>query len=243
MLSFQNAEKLCLALDVDHRDEALRFVNLLKDHIRFFKIGFQLFLSEGPKIVDDIKKIGGRVFLDLKFYDIPNTVANAAKMATKYGIDIFDVHASGGKEMMVAAVDAANEESYKLNIIRPIILAVTVLTSIDDNILCNELHISDNAINHVVHLANIAKSSGLSGVVSSPKEASIIRKDLGDDFLILTPGIRPSWSASKDDQKRITTPRQAIKAGADIIVLGRPILKADDPLEASMAILNDISTI
>jgi orotidine-5'-phosphate decarboxylase len=237
----KNSEKLCLALDLDCPDEALRFVNLLKDYIGFFKIGFQLFLNEGPKIINDIKKLGGRVFLDLKFHDIPNTVANAAKVATKCGVDIFNIHASGGREMMTSAVKAAKEESFKLNIKPPIILAVTVLTSLDDMILHNELHIQDNALNHVVHLAKLAKSSGIDGVVSSPKEAAAIRKNTGNDFVILTPGIRPSWSASKDDQKRITTPKQAIEEGANIIVLGRPILKADDPLEATKKILHEIS--
>jgi orotidine-5'-phosphate decarboxylase len=235
----QNKERICLALDVDSLDEGLKLVKLLKDYVGIFKIGVHLFTKEGPKAVEKIIKIGGKVFLDLKYHDIPNTVANAARMATKMGVYMFDVHSSGGSEMMKATVDAVNEESEKNNLPKPIILAITVLTSLNDEILNNELKISNNVQKQVIQLAKLAKSSNIDGVVASPKEITVIRKACGKDFTILTPGIRPAGSG-EDDQKRITTPSDAIKLGADFIVIGRPILKAKDPVEASNKILSEI---
>ncbi|MFZ3138993.1 MAG: orotidine-5'-phosphate decarboxylase [Thermodesulfovibrionales bacterium] len=234
-------EKLCLALDVDSLSEAKKIVKSLKDYVGIFKIGFQLFTKEGPKAVEAIKNIGGKVFLDLKFHDIPNTVAGAAKMATRLGVYMFNVHAAGGSEMMRAAVEAVKEESQKSSVSEPIVLAVTVLTSINDEILSKELRVNYDVRDQVVHLAKLTQSSKVHGVVASPKEITHIRKRCGDDFIILTPGIRPSWSAGKDDQKRITTPGDAIRLGANYIVVGRPILKAERPVEAAKNIVQEIA--
>jgi orotidine-5'-phosphate decarboxylase len=236
----QAKDRLCVALDVDSLTEAKKIVKRLKDYVGVFKIGFQLFTKEGPKAVEAIKKLGGNVFLDLKFHDIPNTVAGAARMATRLGVTMFNIHAAGGSAMMCAAVDAAGDEAVKLGVERPIILAVTVLTSINDEIIKDELCVKNNVKKQVVHLAKLAQAAKLSGVVASPKEIVAIRDECGDNFLILTPGIRPAWSAGKDDQKRITTPADAVSMGANYIVVGRPILKADKPEEAAMKILQEI---
>ncbi len=236
----QAKEKLCLALDVDSLSKAEEMVRLLKDYVGIFKIGLQLFTKEGSKTVETIKNIGGNVFLDLKFHDIPNTVGNAARMATKMGVYMFNIHAAGGSEMMRAAVEAVKEESQKSSFPNPIILAVTVLTSINNAILSKEMNINCGVKDQVLHFADLAQSSQVSGVVASPEEISAIRNKCGNDFIILTPGIRPIWSTAKDDQKRVTTPGEAIKLGADYIVIGRPILNARDPVEASNEILTEM---
>jgi len=239
----QVKDRLCLALDVDSLDEAIKFTKLLKDTIGVFKIGSQLFTKEGPKAVKAITDNGGKVFLDLKFHDIPNTVANSVRMAAQLGVHMLNIHASGGSEMMSAAAEALGDESQKLGIPTPILLAVTVLTSINQNIIKNELGINRQLEDHVVHLAKLAKNSGMAGVVASPIEISKIRKSCGTDFVILTPGIRPAWSLNKDDQKRITTPGEAINRGANYIVIGRPILKASNPLQAAKKVIEDMEDV
>lgn len=241
MIKKHTKDSLCLALDVDRLSEAKKIVKNLKDFVGLFKIGSQLFTREGPKTVEAINNLGGKVFLDLKFHDIPNTVAHSARMATQLGVYMFNIHSAGGSDMMRAAVDAVEEESEKRNLPRPIILAVTVLTSINDDILSKELRIDYSVKSQVIYFAKLAQRAKVSGVVASPKEISAIRKACGNDFIILTPGIRPLWSASKDDQKRITTPRDAISLGADFIVVGRPILKAENPARAAEKILAEIS--
>jgi len=233
---------LCLALDVDELEEAIKIARLLKEHVGLFKIGPQLFTKEGPKIVDTIKNIGGEVFLDLKYHDIPNTVANSVRMATRLGVYMLNIHASGGREMMRAAVEAVEEESQKRSLCKPIILAVTVLTSLNDNILSEELRIKHDVLSQVIHLAKIAQSAGINGCVASPKEILGVREACGQNFIILTPGIRPSWAQRPDDQKRITTPKEAARRGADFIVIGRPILAASDPVEAAEKVLGEIVT-
>lgn len=233
-------EKLCLALDVDTLSKAKEMVRLLKDYVGVFKVGLQLFTKEGPKTVETIRNLGGNVFLDLKFHDIPNTVGNAARLATKMGVYMFNIHAAGGSEMMRAAVEAVKEESQKSSIPKPIILAVTVLTSINNAILSKEMNLNGEVKDQVMHFAELAQSSKVPGVVASPEEISAIRNKCGSDFIILTPGIRPIWSTAKDDQKRVTTPGEAIRLGADYIVIGRPILNANDPVEASAKILTEM---
>ncbi len=234
-------EKLIIALDVSNPKEAIDIVDRLSDFSSVFKVGFELFVSAGPKIVDDIQKRGKKVFLDLKFHDIPNTVNRVAIAAARLGVYMFNVHASGGLDMMKGCAEAVSDICVKENIVKPKIIGVTVLTSIDDNILKNELFVSHGVKSQVRHLASLAKKAGLDGVVASPQEISMIKKHCGDDFLVVTPGIRPSWVAP-DDQKRTATPKEALKNGADYIVMGRGILKQEDPVRALELISLEILT-
>jgi orotidine-5'-phosphate decarboxylase len=232
-------ERLVLALDVDDFKKAEELVGKLSDYVGVFKIGNQLFTAEGTKVVNMINERGGKVFLDLKFHDIPNTVARAAEVATKLGVYIFDIHTSGGYEMMKAAAEATKKISLALGILKPLILGVTLLTSVNQEILEKDLGIKKRLEEQVVHLAKLAKAAGLDGVVASSREIKEIRKACGKDFLILTPGIRPAGKSS-DDQKRIMTPREAIKLGADFLVIGRPIRSAVNPVEAAKEILREM---
>ena len=214
-------------------------VEKLGDYVGVFKVGNQLFTAEGAKVVNMINKRGGKVFLDLKYHDIPNTVALAAEVATKLGVYVFNLHTSGGYEMMKAAVEASKEVSLNLGIRKPLILGVTLLTSINQEILEKDLGIKRRLEEQVVHLAKLAKTAGLDGVVASSWEIKEIRKACGENFVILTPGIRPAGKSS-DDQKRVMTPREAIKLGADFLVIGRPIRNASNPVEAAKEILNEM---
>jgi len=232
-------ERLVLALDVDDFKKANELVGKLSDYVGVFKIGSQLFTAEGAKVVNMVKEKGGKVFLDLKFHDIPNTVARAAEVATKLGVSIFNVHTSGGYEMMKAAAEATKKISVMLGIIKPLILGVTLLTSINQEILEKEIGIKKGLEEQVVHLAKLAKAAGLDGVVASSWEIKEIRKACGEDFVILTPGIRPAGKSS-DDQKRIMTPWEAVKLGADFLVIGRPIRNAANPVEAAKKILREM---
>lgn len=233
-------QKICLALDIDNSEDALRIVGLLKDYVGVFKIGSQLFTKVGPKIIEDVNNLGGEVFLDLKYHDIPNTVANAVRMATKMGVRILTIHASGGNDMMRAAAKAAEAESKGSKVRRPILLAVTVLTSMTNRMLSEELRIKHDVLSQVVHYAALAKTAGIDGCVASPKEILAIRKKCGNNFVILTPGIRPAWSTEKDDQKRIMTPSEAIKLGSNFLVIGRPFLNAEDPVKAAKRVLDEL---
>jgi orotidine-5'-phosphate decarboxylase len=232
-------ERLVLALDVDDFKKADELVDKLSNYVGVFKIGSQLFTAEGAKVVNMINERGGKVFLDLKFHDIPNTVARAAEVATKLGVYIFNVHTSGGYEMMRAAAEASEKISLALGVRKPLILGVTLLTSINQEILEKEIGIKKRIEEQVVHLAKLAKTAGLDGVVASSWEIREIRKACGEDFIILTPGIRPVGKSS-DDQKRIMTPREAIKLGADFLVIGRPIRDASNPVEAAKEILREM---
>ncbi len=232
-------EKIIFALDVDHFADAQRWVNLLKDHIGLFKVGKQLFTHAGPKVVDMIRQKGQKVFLDLKYHDIPNTVARAGEEATKLNVSMFNLHALGGIEMMKKTVEASRAAAKTLGLPKPTILAVTILTSMDENAL-REVGIQDSVMEEVGRLAALAAKAGVDGVVASPQEIRIIRARCGEKFLIVTPGIRAP-SDKKDDQKRTLTPKEAISAGADYLVIGRPIKEAKDPLEAVQKIIEDIS--
>ena len=232
-------ERLVLALDVDDFKKAEELVGKLSDYVGVFKIGSQLFTAEGAKVVNMVNKRGGKVFLDLKFHDIPNTVARAAEVATKLGVYIFNVHTSGGYEMMKAAVEASKKISSALGIIKHLILGVTLLTSINQEILEKEIGIKKRLEEQVVHLAKLAKAAGFDGVVASSWEIKEIRKACGEDFVILTPGIRPAGKPS-DDQKRVMTPQEAIKLGSDFLVIGRPIRNASNPVEAAKEILREM---
>ncbi len=236
----QAKDRIVLALDVDTPEKALSLVKDLKDYVGVFKVGMQLFNSVGPRIVNDINALGGRVFVDLKLHDIPNTVGAAGRVLTRLNCYMFNVHAAGGREMMkklsteVAA--AAQEQGIEI----PLTLAVTVLTSISQSDLERDMFIKDMQVEDlVVNWALLAKESGLDGVVCSPQEIRAIRQACGDDFKIVTPGIRPAWS-EKNDQKRITTPSDAIKLGADYIVIGRPITADGNPVKAAQKIIQEL---
>lgn len=232
-------DRFVLALDVEDDREALGLVDELKDVVGVFKVGHQLFTAYGPGIVRRIIDKGGRVFLDLKYHDIPNTVAKAAAEAVKLGVSMFNVHALGGLDMMKAAADAAGETAAKFNTPVPVALAVTVLTSMTEKNLRKELKITRSLQREVCHLARLAGRAGLHGVVASPQEIKQLRRAVRGEFVILTPGVRPAW-AGTDDQKRIMSPGQAVAAGADYIVVGRPVLQARDRRDAAEKILQEM---
>jgi orotidine-5'-phosphate decarboxylase len=230
--------RLIVALDVDTKEKAVSLVEKLREDVGIFKIGSELFTSCGPDVINEVKSNGCEVFLDLKFHDIPNTVARSAIAAVRSGALIFNVHALGGADMMKKAAEAVTKESRVLKIEKPKIIAVTVLTSMDENNL-KKIGIDDNMETQVLRLAKLAMESGMDGVVASPSETGLIRKSIGNDFLIVTPGVRPSWAAV-NDQKRIATPKEAIENGADFIVVGRPITEAADPVSAAKKVLEEI---
>jgi orotidine-5'-phosphate decarboxylase len=239
--SGQHDGKLIVGLDVPTRDEALRLAGILANDAAALKVGMELLYAEGPSIVDEvIEKTGARVFVDSKFHDIPNTVAGAARSITAHKPWMFNVHCSGGKEMMSAAAKAADERARELRAAKPLVIGVTVLTSIDEAIMRDELGVDASPADQVAHLARLAKEAGLDGVVASPLEIETVRSACGEGFLIVTPGIRPEWS-QKGDQKRVMTPKEAIAKGADYIVVSRPVIKADDPLGAAHRILEEMA--
>ncbi len=234
-------DKIIVALDVPTKKEALAIVDELGDKVGAYKIGMQLYNACGPEIIEEVTKRKGRIFLDLKFHDIPNTVASAARVAANLGVYMFNVHACGGSTMMKAAADALKEEAAKLGVERPLLIAVTVLTSMNEEELQGEVGISRSLNEQVAAMAKLAKDCGLDGVVASAKEIKLIRETCGDDFLIVTPGIRPR-DAAADDQKRIKTPGEAVADGADYLVIGRPITKAADRTAAVANIVADIES-
>jgi len=232
-------DRIVVALDTPDLAQAKKLVKILAGDLSFFKVGKELFISCGPQIIEMIKGEGGKVFLDLKLHDIPNTVSNAASVITKFGVDIFNVHASGGAAMMKKCVEVVNREAQEKGIVPPKILGVTVLTSLNDEIVKQELKWENNAAEQVILLAGLSQRAGLDGVVCSAQEITAIRETAGKDFIILTPGIRPEWAAT-DDQKRVLTPRRAFDLGADYIVIGRPITQHKDPKEAVQKILEEV---
>ncbi len=229
---------IIVALDVHTKNKELELAEELGPVVGALKIGKQLFVSEGPDIVRQLKGFGTKIFLDLKFHDIPNTVAKAVHSAVDMGVDMLTVHASGGSEMLAAAEDASHEKAAEIGIDSPLILGVTVLTSMDDSNLA-EVGVEDGAQTLVVRLAKLAASSGLRGLVCSPKEIRLLREKLGSEIQLVTPGIRFDTSPS-DDQKRVMSPTEAIKAGANWLVIGRPITLAENPRSAAIDILNSI---
>src|SRR5438876_4298271 len=232
-------DKLILALDVESADRALDLFVQLRDTVGIFKIGSQLFTATGPTIVRAMVEKGGRIFLDLKFHDIPNTVAAAGVEATRLGVSIFNVHASGGVEMMKRTAEAVAETAERERLAKPKVIAVTLLTSLDQANL-KQLGINDEPPAVVARLARVAANCGLDGVVASPQEMGIIRETVANrDFLIVTPGIRSS-AGQTQDQRRTLNAAEAIRAGADYLVVGRPILNAEDPPGAARKIVEDI---
>ena len=227
------SERLIVALDVSTAAEAEKIVRAVGGSVSTFKIGKQLFTAEGPAIVQELVGSGRKVFLDLKFHDIPNTVAAAVRSATALNVAMLTVHASGGAKMLKAAADAARSAKNP-----PLVLAVTVLTSLGDEDL-QEIGISGGAANQVLRLAELARNNGCLGVVASPKEVKQLRAMLGPGFAIVTPGVRPAGSDA-GDQARIATPAEAIRNGASHLVVGRPITEAKDPAQAAGAIVKEI---
>ena len=217
--------KIIVALDYSDAELAMPLVNQLDPARCRLKVGKELFTAAGPEFVRQLVDKGFDVFLDLKFHDIPNTVAKACQSAAKLGVWMVNVHAQGGSKMMTAAKEAINECEHQ-----PLLIAVTVLTSMSNDDL-TELGHTKTADEYVQHLANLVDKAGLDGVVCSPKEVEILRAQHGKEFKLVTPGIRPSWSVA-GDQQRITTPADAIRLGSDYLVIGRPITAADDPMEA-----------
>jgi orotidine-5'-phosphate decarboxylase len=226
-------ERLIIALDVSTADAARKIVAAVGDSALTYKVGMQLYTAEGPQVVRDLVASGRRVFLDLKYHDIPNTVGSAVAEAAKLGVSMLTVHAAGSSKMLRAAVDAAKASPELM------VLAVTVLTSLDGNDL-EKIGVTGSVADSVVRLAAIALANGCQGVVTSPREASTLRRELGDAFAIVTPGVRPA-GGSVGDQLRIATPAEAIAAGASHIVVGRPITEAADPAAEATAILGQIS--
>lgn len=230
--------KLIIALDVETVGEARKLFSLLGAQAGMFKVGAQLFTATGPDFVREIVDAGGRVFLDLKFHDIPNTVAAACREAVRLKVSLFNVHAAGGGEMMRRAADVTAETAGRERIEKPDLIAVTVLTSSNAATL-NETGIASEVETQVKLLARLAAASGMDGVVASPHEIGLIRSIVArEKFLLVTPGVRPASSAH-DDQKRVMTPAEAIRAGADYIVVGRAILNAPDPLRAAREIVEE----
>lgn len=229
-----------MALDVDTAYEARDVIEELRGEAKIFKIGLQLFSSAGPEFVREVAR-DHRVFLDLKFHDIPNTVAKAAVEATRLGVWMFNVHASGGGEMMRRTLEEVDEVCARESRNRPLVIGVTVLTSSDANTL-SEIGIERDAEQQVLTLARLTAECGLNGVVASPLEIASIRSAVDrPDFLIVTPGVRPDF-ATNDDQKRVMTPRRAVSEGSDYLVIGRPILKAQDRREAFRRIVEEIDS-
>ena len=231
---------MIFALDAKNYEEALSWVELLSGHVGMFKVGKELFTAVGPKIVRSIKERSQKVFLDLKFHDIPNTVARAAEAAVGLNVDMFNVHASGGSQMIKEAVTAAWNCSDKLGRARPVLLAVTILTSLNNEDL-KEIGFQKSTGEMVLHLAKLAQNAGASGVVASAQDIAVLRKNFGNEFIIVTPGIRSAAETKKDDQKRTLSAYEAVKMGADYIVVGRPIREAKEPVEACRKIIQEIT--
>lgn len=231
--------QLILALDTGDLSQVRRLVRLLAPEVGMFKVGKQLFMRGGPEAVTTIRDLGGEVFLDLKFHDIPHTVACAAIEATRLGVRMFNVHASGGAEMMRQTAAEVERLCHRERLRRPTILAVTVLTSLNQNDL-ELLGVQRDLDGQVTHLARIAQDSGMDGVVCSAREALLVKRSCGPSFMVVTPGIRPA-GANAADQKRVVTPAEAVRSGIDYIVVGRPISEAADPLSAARRIRREMN--
>lgn len=234
----KNDQRLIVALDTPDLERMKALVAKLGDSVNYYKVGMELFYGAGAETISYLRSQGKAVFLDLKLHDIPNTVAQSARVLTGLGAAMFNIHAAGGLAMMKAAARAVAEAAERLKVERPKLIAVTVLTSMDDAEWSALGHTVPIAA-QVARLARLTKEAGLDGVVASPREASLIRRECGPEFLIVTPGVRPVGSAS-NDQSRVATPAGALAAGASHLVIGRPITAAPDPRAAAAAILAEM---
>jgi len=232
-------DRLVLALDVNTLEEAKELVYELKDYVGVFKVGLQLFTNVGPEIIKMIQGEGREIFFDGKFHDIPNTVAKASANLIKHGVSFFNIHTSSGSKMISTTVKLAKETAKSIGVPKPTILGVTILTSFGQRTLTEELLINMNIDDYVGKLAKLGKDSGLDGIIASATDVPKIRKECGDDFIILCPAIRPTWSVV-NDQIRVVTPTDAIKMGVDYLVVGRPITAAVDRVSAAKLVLDEI---
>jgi orotidine-5'-phosphate decarboxylase len=229
--------RIIIALDVKTRKEALSLVQELPE-AKTFKVGLTLFASQGPSLLKDIQDLGKNIFLDLKLHDIPHQIAGAVSVAVRLGTYMMTLHASGGREMMARAAEAAEKDASQTGQEKPLLLAVTVLTSLKEEQL-REMGMDERVNEQVLRLARLAEESGMDGVVCSPQEIDIIKGEFGREFLVVSPGIRPLWSDAQD-QKRILTPAEAFKKGVDYMVIGRPVTKAASPPEALRKIIDEL---
>ncbi len=230
---------IIVALDFKDFDSARNIVEKLDNNIDYYKVGLEAFVSFGKELIDLLKSKNKKIFLDLKFHDIPNTVSAAALASLKYGVDIINLHIQGGIEMMKTTVNAINEKCEKENIKKPLIIGVTLLTSLDTDYF-NEYNINfDDTLEYVLHLAELAANCGLDGVVSSAKETKAVKDKLGKDFITITPGIRPAFAVA-NDQKRVVTPKDAKKLGTDFMVIGRPITQSENPVDVVKLIKEEL---
>ena len=227
--------ELIIALDLANAKEASKLLDRLPESIRWFKVGLELFIGDGPAVIDMLKSRGKQIFLDLKLHDIPNTVASAVSSSARLGISMLTVHASGGNAMMQAAANAARQAGKEA----PKLIAVTTLTSLNE-IDMAQIGIKRSLNEHVLALAKMALASEMNGLVSSVHEVPLLRKHFGASPIIVTPGIRPEFAQTAVDQKRVSTPKTAVEAGSDFLVVGRPILTAQDPRAAAIAILKEM---
>lgn len=233
-------DRLIVALDVEGLAHAEALLDRLEGVVSLFKVGAQLFTAAGPAAIELVQKRGGKVFLDLKYHDIPNSVAGSVREAVRLGVAMLTLHASGGAAMLKAAAEAAATAAKEFSVAKPLCLAVTVLTSLDRAALQRELNIPLSVEGQVLHLAQLAKTAGADGSVASPQEIRTLRRSLGREWILVTPGVRPKGSGA-GDQARTATPAEALQAGADYLVVGRPITAAPDPQKAAHAILEEMA--
>jgi orotidine-5'-phosphate decarboxylase len=234
-----NPDQIIVPLDVPTKAAAIDLIEKLPQ-VMFWKVGLELFVSAGPEILTILKQKQKRIFLDLKFHDIPNTVAGACRSAAQYGVDLITIHATAGKVALKAAQEALEQGANQANLPNPQLIAITLLTSLNSRDLAFELKVPVELPEYALHMALLAKDCGLSGAVCSPLEAQQLRQVCGDDFLLVCPGVRPTW-ANIGDQQRAFTPAQAAQAGANYLVIGRPITASDDPVAAFERICQEVS--
>jgi orotidine-5'-phosphate decarboxylase len=231
-------DRIIVPIDVPTEAAAIALLDRLPE-VTFWKVGLELFVSSGPAILTTLKQRQKRIFLDLKFHDIPNTVAGACRAAARYGVDLLTIHAAAGREALNLACSSAQEGAKEAGVAPPKLIAITLLTSISSRQLAFDLKIPLELPEYALQMALLAGEAGLDGAVCSPQEVAQLRQTCGDDFLLVCPGVRPSW-ADKGDQKRSLTPAEAIEAGADYLVIGRPITAASDPESAWKRICDEL---